>query len=179
MPDCQNRAGTPPSAWIMRYAAEIPDDGTILDLACGAGRHLAALCARGRTQPLLGIDLDISKAAQLEQRPNLTLLALDLEQPGARIPGGNYAGIIVSNYLHRPLLPRLPGLLAPGGILLYETFAVGNEAYGRPRNPDYLLRAGELLECFAADLDVLGFEQGYVDAPHPAVKQRFCGRRPL
>ncbi len=172
MPDQQYRE---PSAWIMRFAAEIPRDGIILDLACGAGRHLAALLERD--QGLLGIDKDIAPTGELQKYANVTLKALDLEQPNAQIPGGDYAGIIVSNYLHRPLLPQLPGLLAPGGILIYETFAVGNEAYGRPRNPDFLLRAGELLESFADELDVLGFEQGYVDKPRPAVKQRFCGRR--
>lgn len=159
----------------MHYAAKIPRDGTILDLACGAGRHLAALS--DREQPLLGIDRDISKAAPIEHHANITLLALDLERPGARIPGGDYAGIIVSNYLHRPLLPQLPRLLASGGILIYETFAAGNEAYGRPRNPDFLLQPAELLERFAGKLEVLGFEQGYVDTPSPAIKQRFCGRR--
>ncbi|MGB6055792.1 MAG: hypothetical protein WBG17_11205, partial [Burkholderiaceae bacterium] len=113
-------------------------------------------------------------------------LQLDLE--GGAPPGpdwplqpGRYAGIVVTNYLHRPLLPALVASLAPGGVLIYETFARGNERFGKPSNPDFLLRPDELLElaCSAvpAALRVLAFEQGQVDAPQPAVLQRICAQR--
>jgi hypothetical protein len=85
--------------------------------------------------------------------------------------GGGYDGIVVTNYLHRPLLRPLAAALAPGGALIYETFMVGNERFGRPRNPDFLLRPGEWLEAFAA-LGVVAFEQGEVAQPRPAMVQR-------
>jgi hypothetical protein len=87
--------------------------------------------------------------------------------------GGVYDGIVVANYLHRPLLRPLAALMAPRGVLIYETFMVGNERFGQPRNPDFLLRPGELLETFAA-LTVVAFEQGEIIRPRPAVVQRIA-----
>ena len=87
--------------------------------------------------------------------------------------GSGYDGIVVTNYLHRPLFPVLAGALAPDGVLIYETFALGNERFGRPSNPDFLLRPGELLEVVAA-LTVIAFEQGEVAVPRPAVIQRIA-----
>jgi hypothetical protein len=100
---------------------------------------------------------------------------LDLEADAPWPLGGGYAGIVVTNYLHRPLLPPLAGALRPGGVLIYETFALGNERLGRPRNPDFLLRPGELLAAFAA-LTVVAFEEGEVATPRPAVVQRIACR---
>ena len=96
---------------------------------------------------------------------------IDLETGTAWSLGNGYNGIVVTNYLHRPLLPAIATAIAPGGVLIYETFALGNERFGRPRNPDFLLRPGELLEVFAT-LTVVAFEQGEVSAPHHAVIQR-------
>jgi hypothetical protein len=87
--------------------------------------------------------------------------------------GSGYDGIVVTNYLHRPLLPVLAEALAPGGVVIYETFAAGNERFGRPSNPDFLLHPGELLEAFAA-LTVIAFEQGELSLPRPAVIQRIA-----
>jgi hypothetical protein len=98
---------------------------------------------------------------------------IDLETGAAWPLGGGYQGIVVTNYLYRPLLPAIAGALAPGGVLIYETFALGNERFGRPRNPDFLLRPGELFEAFAV-LAVVAFEQGEVLAPRRAVIQRIA-----
>src|SRR5204862_5679873 len=110
--------------------------------------------------------------------PHCTIEEIDIEEidleSGAGWPlGGGYDGIVVTNYLHRPLFPALAGALAPDGVLIYETFAVGNERFGRPSNPEFLLRAGELLQAFAA-LTVIAFEQGEVAVPRPAVIQRIA-----
>jgi len=85
--------------------------------------------------------------------------------------------VIVTRYLHRPLLPLLPGILTEGGVLIYETFMLGQERFGRPRNPDFLLRRDELLEAFASSLEILAFEQGEVGEPVSAVVQRICARK--
>src|SRR5204862_2127331 len=98
---------------------------------------------------------------------------VELETGAAWPLGAGYDGIVVTNYLHRPLFPAIGRALAPGGVLIYETFACGNERFGRPRNPDFLLRPGELLEAFAA-LTIVAFEQGEVSQPRPAVIQRIA-----
>ena len=90
--------------------------------------------------------------------------------------GQRFAAIVVTNYLHRPLFPHLAAALEEGGVLIYETFMIGNEKFGRPSNPEFLLRPGELLEAFA-ELDVAGFEQGRVERPKPAMIQRLCALR--
>jgi SAM-dependent methyltransferase len=165
-----------PSAWVMRFAARIPSSGKILDLACGRGRHLRAL--RGRNQPLVVIDIDLAGVADLDEDPVIKLQRLDLESRSVELPDTSYAGIIVTNYLHRPLLPELPGYLAPGGVLIYETFAAGNEAFGKPANPDYLLEPDELLNIFSARLHVEAYEHGYTEVPRPAIMQKICAINP-
>jgi SAM-dependent methyltransferase len=168
-----------PSAWVVQWAKAIPATGSILDLACGSGRHLQHLAQRG--QPVVGIDVDISAAVDLERQPNIALHQRDLEQPDAALsdllPDADYAGIVVTNYLHRPLLNSLPNHLAAGGILIYETFALGNEKYGRPRNSHFLLRPDELLDAYSGRLNILGFEQGFTATPYPAVMQRICAEK--
>lgn len=101
------------------------------------------------------------------------VLETDLENGEAWVLGDGYDGIVVTNYLHRPLLPAIAAALAPGGIVIYETFATGNERFGRPSNPDFLLRPGELLDAFTG-LTVIAFEQGEVSQPRPAVIQRIA-----
>ena len=165
-------ASVPPSNWVSHYAELIPASGPIVDLACGAGRHLRDLIRR--KQPLIGVDIDISGALDLAQRDIVTLLEIDLEAPRVALPKLECAAIIVTNYLHRPLLPSLPGMLAPHGVLIYETFAQGNERYGRPRNPDFLLRPNELLDSYKNSLQVIGFEQGVFTTPNQTVLQRIC-----
>jgi len=169
-----------PSPWVARFAATIPD-GEVLDLACGGGRHARLLAARGH--PVLAVDRDGAALASLTAA-GIRTQQLDLEDgtpPGPDWPlqPGRYAGIVVTNYLHRPLLPALAASLAPGGVLIYETFAQGNERFGKPSSPAFLLRPDELLELAraAVPLRVLAFEQGRVEVPRPALIQRICACR--
>jgi len=143
--------------------------GTVLDVACGGGRHSRWFLDRGIA--VLAVD----RAAQ--SIPGARFVQADLEAGGAwPFADERFAGIVVTNYLHRPLLPHLLASLAPDGVLIYETFMAGNERYGKPSNPAFLLRAGELFEAFRS-LHVLAFEQGRSAAPKPAVIQRLCARR--
>lgn len=162
-----------PSAWVLRFAGQVRAGGTVLDLACGAGRHSRLFLARGH--PVVAIDIDLSGIADLAEAPGFQAIQADLED-GRRFPlaGRQFAGIVVANYLHRPLFPALIEALKPGGALIYETFAKGNERFGRPRNPDHLLDPGELLEAVRGRLRVLAYEDLTVDEPRPAAVQRIC-----
>ena len=161
------------SRWVARFAPLIPG-GEVLDLACGGGRHARHLAALGH--PVTALDRD-AQALALAAGPGITTVEADLEREDAAWPfgPGRFAGIVVTNYLHRPLMAALAASLRPDGVLIYETFAIGNEAFGKPSNPAFLLARGELL-AFAqqAGLRVLAFEDGYVDAPKPAMLQRLC-----
>jgi SAM-dependent methyltransferase len=154
----------------LRFLPLIRRGGRVLDLAAGGGRHTRLLIDRGYT--VHAIDRDITALIPLAG-PRCTVEAIDLETGDSRRPEGLYDGIIVVKYLHRPLLPAIASALAPGGALIYETFALGNERFGRPRNPDFLLRPGELLEAFS-DLTIVAFEQGEIALPSPAVIQRIA-----
>lgn len=158
----------PVSAWVARWAPLIPR-GTVLDVACGEGRHARYLSQLGCD--VVGVDRD-SRAID-----GVRMVTADLED-GSPWPfeGQRFAGIVVTNYLHRPLFPVLQSSLAEGGLLIYETFMAGNERYGRPSNPAFLLRPAELLQAFA-ELAPLGFEQGLVEAPKKAMVQRLCAIR--
>lgn len=172
-----------PSAWVLRFAASIPK-GDVLDVACGSGRHARLLQSRGYN--VLAIDRDPAALAEVASS-GIATLRIDLENG----PDGNavwpfgarrFTGIVVTNYLHRPLLHRLTASLAPGGLLIYETFAKGNEAHGKPSNPDFLLEPGELLEVAAHaiphSLQVVAYEAGIIRQPKTAVVQRLCAMRP-
>lgn len=162
------------SAWVRRFAALVPAGGPVLDLAAGGGRHALLFLERGH--PVLAVDRDVSR---LRPEPGLEILAADLEDGSPWPLGGrSFAGVVVTSYLHRPLLPAIVAAVAPGGALIYETFARGNEALGRPRNPDFLLRPGELLEAVRATLEVVAYESGVVATPRPAVVQRIAAVRP-
>ena len=166
-----------PSAWVARWAPVIPA-GETLDLACGGGRHARLLAALGH--PVLAVDRDAASLAQAAG-PGITTLQHDLEAEASVWPfaPGRFAGIVVTNYLHRPLFAHLAGALAPNGILVYETFALGNERFGKPSNPAFLLAPGELLEVASRHgLRVLAYEDGIVDTPRPARVQRLCAAGP-
>lgn len=156
-----------PSGWIARFAPQVRASGPVLDLACGGGRHARLFLARGH--PVTALDRDLSGVADLAQAERLQA---DLED-GSPWPlaGRRFAAIVVVNYLHRPLFPLLAAALEPDGLLLYETFGLGQERYGRPKNPDFLLRPGELLAAFPS-LRTVAYESG-LDAG-PAVRQRLC-----
>lgn len=165
-----------PSPWVTRFAPLIPGGGRVLDLACGAGRHTRLFLERGCR--VVAVDRDVSPLADLADHPGLELLQADLEI-GRPFPlaGRRFDGVVVTNYLHRPLLPDLVATIAPGGVLLYETFAQGNERFHRPRNPEFLLKPGELLEAVHGILRVLAYEDLVVETPRPAAVQRICARR--
>jgi SAM-dependent methyltransferase len=162
-----------PSAWVARWARSIPP-GETLDLACGGGRHARLLAALGH--PVLAVDCDAAALA-LAAGPGITTQQFDLEQEGATWPfaPGRFAGIVVTNYLHRPLFAQLAQALAPDGMLVYETFAMGNERFGKPSNPAFLLAPGELLDVASRHgLRVLAYEDGSIATPRPARVQRLC-----
>ena len=145
----------------------------MLDLAAGGGRHTALLRDHGHR--VVAADRD---AAALARRfagdAAVAIVTLDLEDGGPWRLGQGFDGIVVTNYFHRPLFAAIVEALAPGGAVLYETFMLGNERFGRPSNPDFLLRPGELLAAFGSVLTVVAFEQGIVDAPSPAAIQRIA-----
>ena len=157
-----------PSPWVARWAGEVKA-GPVLDLAAGGGRH--ARFFRDRGFDVVAVD---RQPVALE---GIRFVQADLED-GSPWPleGEQFGGIVVTNYLHRPLFPRIRDALAPGGVLIYETFMIGNERFGKPSNPAFLLRPGELKAAFGA-LEVLGFEEGEVAEPKPAVVQRICAVR--
>jgi SAM-dependent methyltransferase len=162
------------SQWVRRFAPLICPGGRVIDLAAGVGRHTRLLLDMGLH--VTAIDRDVNALRSLAgSRCAVREIDLETGNPddiAARL-GGDYDGIIVTNYLHRPLLRPLAAALAPGGILIYETFMVGNERFGRPRNPEFLLRPGELPEVFAG-LTVIAFEQGEIARPRPAMIQRIA-----
>lgn len=149
----------------------------MLDLAAGGGRHTRFLVGRGH--PVTAVDRDVTSLADLEANPAVTILAADLED-GRPWPlrDHRFAAVIVTNYLHRPLLPAIVAAVAPGGCLIYETFAAGNERLGKPSNPDFLLQAGELLEAVRGRLTVLAYENLEVSEPRPAMVQRIAATCP-
>jgi SAM-dependent methyltransferase len=164
-----------PSAWVVRWADRIAAGGRVLDVACGSGRHARFFAARGH--PVEAVDRDPDAVGRLTGLPGITSRCADLEGGPWPYEGRQFAGIVVANYLHRPLLPRLLAAVAPGGVLIYETFAAGNECFGRPSNPDFLLKPGELLEVVRGRLQVIAYEALETSQPRPAVVQRICATR--
>lgn len=163
----------PPSPWVERFAACAPA-GVVLDVAAGSGRHTRLFLARGHRVAAIDRDVQALHAAACQA---LEIIAFDLES-GAQPPflGRRFAAVVVTNYLHRPLLPALLDALAPGGMLIYETFALGNERFGKPSNPDFLLRPGELLDAVRGRLRVLAYEDLEIETPRPAMVQRIAAR---
>lgn len=166
-----------PSGWVRRFAHLAAPGGAVLDLAAGGGRHARFFRDRGHTVTAVDRVLDgLAGAEGIEQ------IAADLEAAPWPLPGRRFAAVIVANYLHRPLLPHLIAALEPdGGVLIYETFADGQARFGRPSNPDFLLRPNELLTAFMPALTVVGYEHGIVHEPRPAAVQRIAAvaGRPL
>jgi SAM-dependent methyltransferase len=165
-----------PSAWVQNHAGLVKPGGKVLDLAAGGGRH--ARYFKGLGYQVTALDRDISRL-QNSAGQGVDIIAADLED-GSRWPLGarEFDGIVVTNYLHRPLFPHLASALAPSGVLIYETFGVGNERFGKPSNPNFLLRPGELLEVAAAHgLQVLAYACGEVAEPKYAITQQLVAQR--
>ncbi|WP_339941725.1 class I SAM-dependent methyltransferase [Undibacterium luofuense] len=158
------------STWVERFASQIPH-GKVLDLACGQGRHTRFLAASGRQ--VVALDKDVS-AVQAIGGEQIQVVQFDLEpseeQAAWCFQEAEFAGIVVCNYLHRPLFPYLLSSLVPGGLLIYETFAAGNESVGKPSRLDFLLQTGELLtRC--ADLRIVAYEDGFLTSPERFVQR--------
>jgi SAM-dependent methyltransferase len=162
-----------PSPWVRRWAALIVRGGHVLDVACGSGRHLRWLAARGFA--VTGVDRD---AGALEPLRLLgRAVVADIENGPWPFAGETFDAVVVTNYLWRPLLPTLVASVADGGVLIYETFALGNEAFGKPSNPAFLLRPGELLEA-CRELHVVAYEDGLLEGPPRRVQRIAARRRP-
>jgi SAM-dependent methyltransferase len=154
-----------PSEWVARWAPRVTR-GPVLDVACGGGRH-------SRFFHDLGFEVVAVDREPLAME-GIRFVKADLERGDAwPFEKEGFGAIVVTNYLHRPLFPHLSGSLAAGGILIYETFMLGNERFGRPSNPEFLLKPGELRAAFA-ELEELGFEEGEVERPKRAMIQRIC-----
>jgi SAM-dependent methyltransferase len=162
-----------PSAWVKRFLPLIPAGGRVLDLAAGGGRHTRLLRQKGHAVVAVDRDATALRARFAEDRA-CTIVELDLEDGQPWRLGGGFDAVVVTNYLHRPLLPMLADALGAGGALIYETFMAGNERFRKPSNPDFLLQPGELLAVFGGALTILAFEQGIVSAPRPAAIQRLA-----
>ena len=172
------------SDWVKRFIHLIPhhEDSCVIDLACGSGRH--TLFALEQGYKVIAVDLqtqaldELKKNLATDVQNRLEVMKIDLEQsefPNLKIDQ-LVSGLIVTNYLYRPHFQSLLDLLAPGGILIYETFALGNEQFGKHSNPAFLLQKDELWQYMQSrnDFSVVSFEQGYVERPKPAMIQRIC-----
>ncbi len=170
-----------PSVWVRRYAAGIAAGGSILDVACGSGRHSRYFGTRGYRVTAVDRDVErldsLGRSAADHEHP-LEIITADLETDPWPFADREFDGIVVTNYLHRPHFPLLTAALAPGGMLLIDTFAAGNERFGRPRNPAFLLQPGELLHAFSAALRIVAYEHGAITTPRLAIRQRLCARKP-
>ena len=169
------------SPWISRFGGLIPA-GTVLDLACGNGRHAVWLAQQGQGLAVLAVDRNPELLAEI-QAAGVTTRQIDLEDGPTDaladlFQASRFSAVVVTNYLHRPLFPLILESVAKHGVLLYETFAAGNEQFGKPSNPDFLLQPGELLALLAANAascwHVLAYEDGFIDGPKPAMVQRIC-----
>lgn len=177
---CPGPAADPaPSPWVAHYLAAIAPGATVLDMACGTGRHTRLAVAQGLR--VTAVDRDISRLGDIAGNPAVEAIGADLED-GSPFPvaGGTFGGVIVTDYLWRPILPAICAAVAADGVLIYETFAVGHERLGgRPSNPEFLLRPNELLDAaIAAGLVVIAFEQAREERTRPRIVQRIAAVGP-
>lgn len=162
-----------PSDWVRRFAELMPKNGLALDIACGSGRHSRFLAARGLM--VVAVDRDLSTF--IEPPDNVTLMQADLETGPWPFAHREFDAVVVTNYLHRPLMPLIVAAVACDGVLIYETFAAGNEKFGRPSRAVFLLQPNELLRAMRDELDVIAYENIFVSDPKPAMIQRIAAIR--
>jgi SAM-dependent methyltransferase len=165
-----------PSPWIRRFAHLVPHGARVLDVAAGQGRHARFLASRGAR--VLAVDRDANALASLADVTGIETRTVDLETGEWPFAGDTFDAVVVANYLHRPLFPHLLSAVGDRGVLLYETFALGNERFGHPARPDFLLRRAELLDLAEKRLTVIAFEQGRIDEGREAVVQRVAAVGP-
>lgn len=166
-----------PSPWVIRFASLVSGRGDVLDIACGAGRHTRLFLAQGHR--VVAVDRDLSGLAELAEHTRLEMVETDLEdETPFALAGRHFAAVVATNFLHRPLMPALVAAVEPDGVFIYETFAVDNERFCRPKNPRFLLRPGELLDAIRGHLRVIAYEDLIVDEPSPAAIQRVCAIGP-
>ena len=172
----RNEEAHDPSSWVVRFASLIPPTGQVLDVASGAGRHTRLFLDRG--YDVVAVDRDVSGLDDIREHDRLEVVEVDLED-GEPFPMSDrrFAGVVVTNYLYRPILDQLVSAVASAGALIYETFAVGSERFGRPTRPEFLLRPGELLDAVHGELRVVAFEDLVTDHPRPAAVQRIAAVR--
>jgi SAM-dependent methyltransferase len=176
IPDMATNTNEKSSHWVNRFLPYIKSGGDVLDLACGRGRHSLLLHAAGHR--VTAVDRDAAALAEISAKaPAIRTCTADLEGAPWPFRGHGFDAIVVTNYLFRPLFPQLLDTLAADGVLIYETFMTGNERFGKPSNPEFLLRPDELLEFVRGRLAVVAFEQGEVSTPRPAVVQRLCATK--
>jgi SAM-dependent methyltransferase len=165
-----------PSRWVRRWAHLVAPGGDVLDVASGSGRHARFFAQRGHR--VTALDRDAAALATMQGVAGIETLECDLEgAPWPFAQARRYAGVVVTNYLHRPLMAQLIDALAPGGVLIYETFAQGNETVGKPSNPAFLLAPGELLAACTPALRVVAYQDGFLAEPREAFIQRICAVR--
>jgi len=172
-----NRQQTTPDPWISAHADLVPTGSLVLDMACGSGRHSRLFLERGNH--VMAVDRNVAAFDEHPEDPALSVLQYDLEADPWPFPPQFFDAIVVCNYLHRPLFTPLFASLKPPGILLYTTFMQGNEAYGRPSNPDFLLQPDELNTLLPDDAEIIEFVQGPVGEPVTAVRQSIAARMRL
>ena len=170
-------ASEAPSPWMARFAPLMRPNGRVVDIACGHGRHARFFAARGAH--VLAVDRDPAALRALSGATRIDTRQLDLEGDVWPLAGLHFDAVVVANYLHRPRFEALLDLVAADGVLLYETFAEVNEAFGRPSNPAFLLARDELAERVRGRLTVVAFEQGLIAANgRNAVVQRLAAVGP-
>ena len=162
----------PASAWVRRWSHLVPEGGSVLDVACGRGRHTRWFHQRGLRVVAVDRSAEAIAAIGLTSERCETHVA-DIEGGPWPFAGRQFDAVVVTNYLWRPLIPTLLASLAPGGVLIYETFAAGHETVGKPSRPDFLLKPGELLQVCQA-LRTVAFEDGYEDRPTQRFVQRIA-----
>ncbi len=164
---------TPPSNWVQRFAHLVKPSGSLLDVACGAGRHSQWFADKGCAVTALDVS-DEALAMLSRHSPSVRTVQADIENAVWPLTVNDqfevFDAIVVTNYLHRPLMPTLLASLANGGVLIYETFAVGNESVGKPSRADFLLERGELL-ALCQDLNIVAFEDGFLSSPDRFVQR--------